>query len=110
MALGDIAAFDVQALATLTAVGVTEAVEAYTQAITFQVTASSVGTNAVIRMEGSLDNAAFFNLDQSGADTTITVNGTYGFCLSGCPVRYVRLRLVSIGSGTPSIATIVGAL
>lgn len=110
MALGDIAAFEVQSLTTLTAVGVTSSIELYTQAITFQVTVSSISTNVVIRMEGSLDDVSFFNLDQSGADTTITANGTYGYCLNGCPVRYIRLRLVSISGGTPSIATQVGAL
>jgi hypothetical protein len=110
MALGDIAAFDVQSLTTLTAAGETNGIEVYATAITFQVTVSSIGTNVVIRLEGSLDDTSYFNLDQSGADTTITLNGTYGFCLSGCPVRYVRLRVVSISSGTPTIATKAGAL
>lgn len=110
MALGDIAAFDVQSLTTLTAAGVTNSVEVFAQAVTFQVVVSSIGTNVVIRMEGSLDDVSFFNLDQSGSDTTITANGTYGYCLNGCPVRYIRLRLVSISGGTPSVATQVGAL
>ena len=110
MPLGDIAAFDVQSLTTLTAAGVTASIEVFAQAITFQVAVTSIGTNVVIRMEGSLDDQDFFNLDQSGADTTITANGAYGFCLNGCPVRYVRLRLVSIDGGPPSVATKVGAL
>ena len=110
MALGDIAAFDVQSLTTLTAAGVTSGIEVYATAITFQVTVSSIGTNVVIRLEGSLDDTSYFNLDQSGADTTFTINSTYGFCLSGCPVRYVRLRVVSINSGSPSITAMVGAL
>ena len=32
--------------------------------ITFQVTVSSIGTNVVVRFEGSLDNTNFFNLDE----------------------------------------------
>jgi hypothetical protein len=110
MALGDYAGFETASLGTLTAAGAGTSVETGGGALTFQVTVSSIGTNVVIRLEGSLDDSNYFNLDQSGADTTFTINGTYGFCLSGCPVRYVRLRVVSINSGTPSIAAMVGAL
>lgn len=78
--------------------------------MTYQVTVTDIGTNVVVRFEGSLDNTNFFNLDQGGADTTITANGTYGFALNGCPVKHIRLRLVSLSGGTPSVATVVGAL
>ena len=110
MALGDIAAFEVQSLTTLTATGVTSSVEVSATGVTFQVTVSSIGTNVVIRMEGSLDDSAFFALyDTTRQDTTITANGTYGYTLYA-PVRFIRLRLVSISGGSPSIATKVGAL
>lgn len=102
--------FNVQSLTTLTAAGTTTAVEVASNAVTFQVTVTSISTNVVVRFEGSLDNTSFFNLDQSGADTTITANGTYGFALNGCPVKYLRLRLVSISGGTPSVASKVGAI
>lgn len=110
MALGDTAAFEVQSLTTLTAAGATSSVELFSQSVTFQVTVSSIGTNVVIRLEGSLDDTSFFNLDQSNSDTTITANGTYGYTLINCPVRYIRLRLVSFSGGTPSVACKVGAL
>jgi len=102
--------FNVQSLTTLTAVGTTTAVEVTSNAVTFQVTVTDINTNVVVRFEGSLDNTNFFNLDQGGADTTITTNGTYGFALNGCPVKYIRLRLVGISGGTPSVASLVGAL
>jgi hypothetical protein len=102
--------FNVQSLTTLTAVGTTTAVEVTSNAVTFQVTVTDIDTNVVVRFEGSLDNTNFFNLDQGGADTTITANGTYGFALNGCPVKHIRLRLVSISGGTPSVASLVGAL
>jgi hypothetical protein len=76
--------------------------------MTFQVTVSNIGTNVVIRFEGSLDGTNFFNLSSTNTDTTITANGTYGYALSGCPVQYARLRLVSISTGTPSVATVLG--
>lgn len=110
MALGDTAAFEVQSLTTLTAAGATSSVELYSHSVTFQVTVSSIGTNVVIRMEGSLDDTSYFNLDESGIDTTITSNGTYGYALINCPVRFIRLRLVSLSGGTPSVACKVGAL
>lgn len=102
--------FNVETLTTLTAAGTTTAVEVVSNAVTFQVTVTSISTNVVVRFEGSLDNTNFFNLDQSGADTTITANGTYGYALNGCPIKYARLRLVSISGGTPSVASKIGAL
>jgi hypothetical protein len=102
--------FTTAALTSLTAAGTTNSIKVNAQAVTFQVTTSSIGTNVVVRFEGSLDDTNFFNLDQDELDTTITANGTRGFALNGCPVEYVRLRLVSITGGTPTVACVVGAL
>tara|TARA_A100001201_G_scaffold28227_2_gene30758 strand:+ start:396 stop:719 length:324 start_codon:yes stop_codon:yes gene_type:complete len=102
--------FTTQALTSLTAAGTTSSVEVKAAEITFQVTVSSIGTNVVVRFEGSLDNTNFFNLDEDAEDTTITANGTTGYSLSGTPVEYVRLRLVSLSGGTPTVATVIGAL
>ena len=102
--------FKTAALTSLTAAGTTSSLKVNAQAITFQVTASSVGTNVVVRFEGSLDGTNFANLDEDGTDTTITADGTTIYSLSGTPVEYVRLRLVSLSGGTPTVATVVGAL
>ena len=102
--------FTTAALTSLTAAGTTNSIKVNAQAVTFQVTTSSIGTNVVVRFEGSLDDTNFFNLDQDELDTTITANGTRGFALNGCPVEYVRLRLVTITGGTPTVACVVGAL
>jgi len=102
--------FTTAALTSLTAAGTTGSIKVNAQAVTFQVTVSSIGTNVVVRFEGSLDDTNFFNLDQDELDTTITANGTRGFALNGCPVEYVRLRLVSVSGGTPTVACVVGAL
>jgi hypothetical protein len=97
-------------LDTLTAAGVTENGLSYgAQAITYQVTVATIGTNVVIRFEGSLDGVTYFNLDQNNVDTTITANSTTGYCLSGCPINYARLRLVSFSGGSPSVATLICA-
>ena len=102
--------FKTAALTSLTAAGTTSSLKVNAQAITFQVTASSVGTNVVVRFEGSLDGTNFANLDEDGTDTTITADDTTIYSLSGTPVEYVRLRLVSLSGGTPTVATVVGAL
>jgi hypothetical protein len=92
-------------LLTLTAVGVTENGISYSaDALTYQVKVTGIGTNVVIRFEGSLDGVDYFNLDQNNVDTTLTANGTTGYCLNGCPINYARLRLVSFSGGTPSVA------
>jgi hypothetical protein len=108
MPFGYDSGFDTITLATLSSVGVTAAQSVTGADMTFQVTVSNIGTNVVIRFEGSLDGTNFFNLSSTNTDTTITANGTYGYALSGCPVQYARLRLVSISGGTPSIATVLG--
>ncbi len=110
MAIGDDSGFETASLGTLTAAGVGTAVLCAGVNLTFQIVVSSISTNVVVRFEGSLDNTNFFNLDQSNADTTITANGTFGFALSGCPVKFVRLRLVSISGGTPSVIGTLGAM
>jgi hypothetical protein len=107
--LGGFSGFEVQSLGTLTSAGVGTAILCVGVNMTYQVTVSSIGTNVVIRFEGSLDGTNYFNLDQSNTDTTLTSNGTFGFSLSGCPVRYTRLRLVSISGGTPSVTGLIGA-
>jgi hypothetical protein len=108
MPFGYDAGFDTVSLSTLTAAGVTLTQTVTGADMTFQVTVSSIGTNVVIRFEGSLDGTNFFNLSSANVDTTITANGTYGYALSGCPVQFARLRLVSLSGGTPSVATVLG--
>ena len=109
MALGLAAGYEISSLPALTAAGVTSSVLTAGVNLCFQVTVASIGTNVVIRLEGSLDDTNFFNLDQSESDFTLTGNGTYGYVLSGCPVQYVRVRLVSFSGGTPSVTAKVGA-
>jgi hypothetical protein len=101
--------YEVHAFSDLTAAGVTASTETTGTNLAFQITTSGVSTNVVVRMEGSLDDTNFFNLDDGDADTTITTDGTFGYALSGCPVKYVRVRLVSLSGGTPTVSSVVGA-
>ena len=98
----------------LTAVGTTAALDVAVQdllaATTFgvQVKVASIGTNVVVRVEGTLDGTNFFNLDT--ADKTLTANGTYFYNYTGRPLKQIRGNLVSISTGTPSVTFVVSAL
>jgi hypothetical protein len=94
---------------TLTAPGVSENAIGYSaSAITFQVDATGIGTNAIIRFEGSLTGINYYNLSTDG-DIVITANGTYGYLLNA-PGPYIRVRFVSNLGGTPSITTYAQAI
>lgn len=74
----------------------------------FQITVATIGTNVVVRAEGSLDGVTYFNLGTG--DTTITANGTIKLVYADMPVKYVRGNLVSISTGTPSVTFVISAL
>lgn len=78
------------------------------QNFVFQIKVASIGTNVVVRAEGSLDGTNYFNL--GSGDTTITANGTTKLNFNGFPVKYVRGTLVSISTGTPSVTFVISAL
>ena len=94
----------VTTLGTLTAAGTTDFQGLGSQDnIVFQATVATIGTNVVLRFEGSLDATNWFNLDPLEADTTLTANGTTAYAVSQAPVPYVRGRLVSLSGGSPSV-------
>jgi hypothetical protein len=110
MTLGLQSGYEVADLGSLTGAGVTDSQVTTGLNLAFQVTVASVGTSVTIRLEGSVDDENYFNLDESETDTTLTANGTYGYALNGCPVQYVRLRLVSVDGGTPTVSAKVGSM
>lgn len=101
--------FDVADLGSLSGAGVTSAQITTGAALTFQVTLAGVGTNVVVRFEGSLDGTNYFNLNATNTDTTLLANGTTGYYLMA-PVSFVRFRLVSITGGTPTVGCKVGVM
>jgi hypothetical protein len=97
-------AFDV-----LSAPGVSENAIGYSaSAISFQVEVTGIGTNVVIRLEGSLTGVNYYNLSTDG-DIVITANGTYGYLLNA-PGRFVRVRFVASTNGSPSVTTYAQAI
>jgi hypothetical protein len=109
MTLGASAGFNLASLGTLTTAGVTAPQQSTGVNTTFQVTVTGIGTNVVMRFEGSLDGVGYFNLAAGGADFTLTANGVYGYALFA-PVQFVRARLVSASGGTPSVAVVAGTI
>jgi hypothetical protein len=109
MTLGATSGFAVRELGTLTAAGVGTAQESTGVDLTFQVVVINIGTNVVVAFEGSLDGVNYGRLSDGVADSyTITANGTYLYQMQG-PVRFVRLRLVSLSGGSPSVTGTVGS-
>lgn len=100
--------FDVADLGSLSSAGVTAAQETRGELLTFQVTVADIGTNVVVRFEGSLDGSGYFNLSSSG-DYTLTANGVSGYFLRA-PVKYARFRLVSLSGGTPTVSCKIGTI
>lgn len=89
--------------AALTSAGVTADVPSVgAEDFVVQVNVSSIGTNVVVRIEGTLDGVNYFNCD-AGGDTTLTANGATAFSIQNVPLRAIRGRLVSISGGTPSV-------
>lgn len=78
------------------------------QNFVFQINAASVGTNVVVRAEGSLNGTNYFNL--GSGDTTITASGVSKLSFADLPVKYVRATLVSITGGTPTVTFVISAL
>jgi hypothetical protein len=110
MTLGLKSGYEIADLGSLTGAGVTDSQATTGLNLAFQVTMANVGTSVTIRLEGSVDDENYFNLDESETDTTLTANSTYGYALNGCPVKYVRLRLVSIDGGTPTVSAKLGSM
>lgn len=109
MTLGATPGFVTRDLGTLTAAGVGTARESTGVDLTFQVTVSSIGTNVIIAFEGSLDGTNYGRLSDGIQDNyTITANGTYLYQMRG-PVKFVRLRLISLSGGTPSVTGTAGS-
>ena len=73
-----------------------------------QAVVSSIGTNVVFRVEGSLDGTNYFNL--SAANTTVTANGSTAFYVTNCPLRFIRGVFVSNSGGSPSLQFVFSAM
>ena len=76
---------------------------AYYTRITCQYTIANIGTNVVVRLEGSADGSNWSQLAADDLDTTRTANGSYMFIVNNVALTQVRLNWVSATGGTPTI-------
>lgn len=67
---------------------------------TFQYKVAAIGTNVIVKPQGSLDGSNWFDL---ASQATQTSNGTYSFTISNTPVKAVRFNWVSKTAGSPTI-------
>jgi len=95
-------------LGSVNAVGTTTPRTVNGTNLAFQVTVANIGTSVTIRLEGSVDNINYFNLSSDESNITLTSAGTYGYALTGCPILYARLNLVSISGGSPTVSAKLG--
>lgn len=84
---------------------------------TMQVLVASIGTDVVVELEGSHDGTNFFDipLDSETPVTglavtlnraTITANGTYALIAKNTVLKFIRLHLVSINTGSPTVDSV----
>ena len=71
------------------------------------VTVAAIGVNVVVRLEGTIDNTNWFNLDSTGIDITITVDGTYLLVTEDADILLgVAPYWVSTNGGAPTITAL----
>ncbi len=94
------------AVGDLTAVGVTNVyLMKAALDLMFQFRIRDIGTNVIVRAEGSLDGREWFNLDAGDEDYEITADGIYSMVYQGY-LSFVRLNWVSSSGGSPTIRNI----
>lgn len=87
-------------LAQLTAAGASDTIHFVgCDNVVFAYTIASINTNVVVRVDGSLDNTNWFNLDMDEDTITQIANGTYSFQYQG-RVPWLRFYFVSEAGGT----------
>lgn len=63
--------------------------------VNYTVTVSNLVSTINVRVEGSLDNSNWFNMDDNDNDFEITTNGTYSFTTDDPRVPHFRFTFVS---------------
>jgi hypothetical protein len=81
--------------------------------ITYQIVVAAIGTNVIVQGEGSHDGTSWFPLapkdntvagvTYSGAQATITANGTYALLFENTKAKYTRFTWVSESAGAPTL-------
>jgi len=67
------------------------------KSFTLMVTVTTINTNVIVALEGSIDGA---NWSKVIANTTLTTNGTTHYNLANHPLKYIRPVFVSESGGT----------
>lgn len=85
----------------LTAPGSTPSINMHVyNKVLFQIVVASIDNSVDVRVEGSLDNSNWFNLDDAGTDVQYTGNGTFQIHKDNFSCEYIRFTFVSEVGGT----------
>jgi len=76
---------------------------------TFQVTVAAIDTSVDIRVEGSLDNTNWFNMDDDLTDTQYTANGVYMLHKDNFKCEFIRFTFVSEVGGAAATIDVIYA-
>ena len=68
---------------------------------------ASIGTNVIVRLDGSIDGTNYAPII---AAKTITTDGSHAYSVSGMPVKWLKPVFTSESGGSPTVAFHLAAI
>ena len=68
---------------------------------------ASIGTNVIVRLDGSIDGTNYAPII---AAKTITTDGSHAYSVSGMPVKWIKPVFISKSGGSPTVTFHLAAL
>ena len=67
---------------------------------------ASIGTNVIVRLDGSIDGTNYAPII---AAKTITTDGSHAYSVSGMPVKWIKPVFISKSGGSPTVTIHIAA-
>ena len=74
---------------------------------TLMVVVASIGTNVIVRLDGSIDGTNYAPII---AAKTITTDGSHAYSVSGMPVKWIKPVFISKSGGSPTVTFHLAAI
>ena len=68
---------------------------------------ASIGTNVIVRLDGSIDGTNYAPII---AAKTITTDGSHAYSVSGMPVKWIKPVFISKSGGSPTVTFHLAAI
>jgi hypothetical protein len=78
-----------------------------TKDYTLMVVVASIGTNVIVRLDGSIDGTNYAPII---AAKTITTDGSHAYSVSGIPVKWIKPVFISKSGGSPTVTFHLAAI